>query len=198
VVWRHLAMTSSAVDAPIYACTRVESAFGGKHETSLRQTRNRRHGAGVSKRRVDYRLTARIARDFRVGPCWQASWRSSVQWWSPVGSGRQVEAVQPAAEVPVEPAVGDGDGERRATWCCRSAGARAAGPGLGGGDRRRTARRVPRRAVKGRGRLLENFSCRGCTRRPMGHPPGPTTCTAVRGVPPLHEKGVSPQRTTKR
>jgi hypothetical protein len=28
--------------------------------------------------------------------------------------------------------------------------------------------------------------------------PGPTTCTAVRGAPPLHEKGVSPQRTTKR
>jgi hypothetical protein len=44
----------------------------------------------------------------------------------------------------------------------------------------------------------KNFSCRGCTRRPMGHPPGPTTCTAVRGAPPLHEKGVGPQRTTKR
>jgi hypothetical protein len=44
----------------------------------------------------------------------------------------------------------------------------------------------------------KNFSCRGCTRRPMGHPPGPTTSTAVRGAPPLEEKGVSPQRTTKR
>src|SRR5450755_3279156 len=31
-----------------------------------------------------------------------------------------------------------------------------------------------------------------------GHPPGPTTCTAVRAAPPLHDKGVSPQRTTKR
>ena len=46
-------------------------------------------------------------------------------------------------------------------------------------------------------RYLANFSCRGCTRRPMGHPPGPTTCTAVRGGPPLHEKGVSPQRIAK-
>jgi hypothetical protein len=43
----------------------------------------------------------------------------------------------------------------------------------------------------------KNFSCPGCIRRPMGHPPGPTTCTAVRGAPPLREKVVSPQRTTK-
>jgi hypothetical protein len=43
----------------------------------------------------------------------------------------------------------------------------------------------------------KNFSFRGCIRRPMGHTPGPTTCTAVRGAPPLHEKVVSSQRTTK-
>lgn len=43
----------------------------------------------------------------------------------------------------------------------------------------------------------KNFSFRGCIRRPMGHPPGPTTCTAVRGAPPLRKKVVSSQRTTK-
>ena len=42
-----------------------------------------------------------------------------------------------------------------------------------------------------------NFSFRGCIRRPMGHPPGPTTWTAVRGAPPLRKKVVSSQRTTK-
>src|SRR6266498_2990365 len=67
----------------------------------------------------------------------------------------------------------------------------------------RVARRRPgeRRRARRRSGLADdekNFSFRGCTRRPMGHPPGPTTCTAVRGAPPLHEKGVSPQRTTKR
>jgi hypothetical protein len=41
-------------------------------------------------------------------------------------------------------------------------------------------------------------SCRGCTRTPMPHPPGPTMWTAVLGAPPLHEKGVGPQRTAKR
>jgi hypothetical protein len=51
------------------------------------------------------------------------------------------------------------------------------------------------RALPAKGK---NFSFRGCIRRPMGHPPGPTTCTAVRGAPTLHEKGVNPQRTTKR
>src|SRR6266851_7883491 len=50
------------------------------------------------------------------------------------------------------------------------------------------------RALPAKGK---NFSFRGCIRRPMGHPPGPTTCTAVRGAPPLHEKVVSPQRTIK-
>jgi hypothetical protein len=43
----------------------------------------------------------------------------------------------------------------------------------------------------------KNFSFRGCIRRPMGHPPGPTTCTAVCGAPPLRKKVVSSQRTTK-
>ena len=43
----------------------------------------------------------------------------------------------------------------------------------------------------------KDFSFRGCIRRPMGHPPGPTTCTAVRGAPPLRKKVVSTQRTTK-
>jgi hypothetical protein len=50
------------------------------------------------------------------------------------------------------------------------------------------------RALPAKGK---NFSFRGCIRRPMGHPPGPTTCTAVRGAAPLREKVVSPQRTTK-
>jgi hypothetical protein len=43
----------------------------------------------------------------------------------------------------------------------------------------------------------KNFSFRGCVRRPMGHPPGPTTSTAARGAPPLRRKVVSSQRTTK-
>jgi hypothetical protein len=43
----------------------------------------------------------------------------------------------------------------------------------------------------------KNFSFRGCIRRPLGHPPGPTTCTAVRGAPPLREKVVRSQRTTR-
>jgi GAF domain-containing protein len=38
---------------------------------------------------------------------------------------------------------------------------------------------------------------RDVVRRPMGHPPGPTTCTAVRGARPLRKKVVSSQRTTK-
>jgi hypothetical protein len=38
---------------------------------------------------------------------------------------------------------------------------------------------------------------RDVIRRPMGHPPGPTTCTAVRGARPLRKKVVSSQRTTK-
>src|SRR6185437_15858224 len=46
-------------------------------------------------------------------------------------------------------------------------------------------------------RVFSWFSFRGCIRRPMGHPPGPTTCTAVRGAPPLRKKVVSSQRTTK-
>jgi hypothetical protein len=50
------------------------------------------------------------------------------------------------------------------------------------------------RALPAKGK---NFSFRGCIRRPMGHPPGPTTCTAVRGAPPLRKKIVSSQRTTK-
>ena len=66
----------------------------------------------------------------------------------------------------------------------------------------RVARRPPgewrrarrRSGLAGKGK---NFSFRGCIRRPMGHPPGPTTCTAVRGAPPLRKKVVSSQRTTK-
>jgi hypothetical protein len=50
------------------------------------------------------------------------------------------------------------------------------------------------RALPAKGK---NFSFRGCIRRPMGHPPGPTTCTAVRDAPPLRKKVVSSQRTTK-
>jgi len=63
----------------------------------------------------------------------------------------------------------------------------------------RVARRPPgewrrARALPANG---ENFSFRGCIRRLMGHPPGPTTCTAVRGAPPLRQKVVNSQRTTK-
>jgi hypothetical protein len=47
-------------------------------------------------------------------------------------------------------------------------------------------RMAARSGLAGKG---ENFSFRGCIRRPMGHPPGPTTCTAVRGAPPLRKKG---------
>ena len=43
----------------------------------------------------------------------------------------------------------------------------------------------------------KNLLFRGCIRRPMGHLPGPTTCTAVRGAPPLRKKVVSSQRPTK-
>jgi hypothetical protein len=43
----------------------------------------------------------------------------------------------------------------------------------------------------------KNFSFRGCIRRPMGHPPGPATCTAVRGARPRRKKVVSSQRMTK-
>ena len=50
------------------------------------------------------------------------------------------------------------------------------------------------RALPAKGK---NSSFRGCIRRPMGHPPGPTTSTAVRGAPPLRKKVVSSQRTTK-
>jgi hypothetical protein len=44
---------------------------------------------------------------------------------------------------------------------------------------------------------------RGCAREyeryghRQGNPPGPTTCTAVRGAPPFRKKVVSSQRTTK-
>jgi hypothetical protein len=83
---------------------------------------------------------------------------------------------------------------------------------LGYGDRQasvwrawpsaRVARRPPGnggaldgvRALPAKGK---NFSFRGCIRRSMGHPPGPTTCTAVRGAPPLRKKVVNSQRTTK-
>jgi hypothetical protein len=50
------------------------------------------------------------------------------------------------------------------------------------------------RALPAKGK---NFSPRGCIRRPMGHPPWSTTCTAVRGAPPLRKKVVNSQRTTK-
>jgi hypothetical protein len=41
------------------------------------------------------------------------------------------------------------------------------------------------RALPAKGK---NVWFRGCIRRPMGHPPGPTPRTAVRGAPPLREK----------
>ena len=109
--------------------------------------------------------------------------------------------------------------------CGGTAGPRSGRPGRGGvgpfawvpadlgyGDRQasvwrawpsaRVARRPPgewrrarrRSGLAGKGK---NFSFRGCIRRPMGHPPGPTTCTAVRGAPPLRKKVVNSQRTTK-
>ncbi len=90
-------------------------------------------------------------------------------------------------------------------WCCRGSmlagvgGARdedlvgAAGwPGHDLGDPGGTLDGV--RALPAKGK---DFSFRGCIGRPMGHPPGPTTCTAVRGAPPLRKKVVSSQRMTK-
>ncbi len=58
----------------------------------------------------------------------------------------------------------------------------------------RVARRRPgeRRRARRRSGLADeekNFSCRGCTRRPMGHPPGSTTCTAVRGQAAASREG---------
>jgi hypothetical protein len=38
---------------------------------------------------------------------------------------------------------------------------------------------------------VKNFSLRGCIRRPIGDPPGPT----YRRTPPLREEVVRPQRT---
>jgi hypothetical protein len=43
----------------------------------------------------------------------------------------------------------------------------------------------------------EELSFRGCIRRPMGHPPGPTTCIAVRGAPPVRKKVVSGRQTQR-
>ena len=37
--------------------------------------------------------------------------------------------------------------------------------------------------------LMNIRAFRGCIRRPMGHPPGPTTYTAVRGAPPPSQEG---------
>ena len=56
----------------------------------------------------------------------------------------------------------------------------------------RRARRRSGLAGKGKELLVPR-----CIRRPMAHPPGPTTCTAVRGAPPLRKKVVNSQRTTK-
>jgi hypothetical protein len=58
-------------------------------------------------------------------------------------------------------------------------------------------RMAARSTASGPCRQGKYFSFRGCIRGPMGHPPGPTTCTAVRGAPPLRKKVVSSQRTTK-
>jgi hypothetical protein len=70
-------------------------------------------------------------------------------------------------------------GVRLASLAQHSRGATTSG-------RRRCARR--RSGLAGKGK---NVWFRGCIRRPMGHPPGPTTRTAVRGAPPLREKLVS-------
>lgn len=65
-----------------------------------------------------------------------------------------------------------------------SAAQHSRGPTTSG--RWRRARRRSGLADKG-----QDFWFRGCIRRPMGHPPGPPTRTALRGAPPLREKLVS-------
>ena len=57
-----------------------------------------------------------------------------------------------------------------------------------------TGRMAARSGLAGKG---ETSRFRGCIRRPMGHPPGPTTCTAARGAPSLRKNVVNSQRTTK-
>jgi hypothetical protein len=61
-----------------------------------------------------------------------------------------------------------------------------------------SGRMAARSTAFGPGRQRERTSRpRGCIRRPMGHPPWSTTCTAVRGASPLRKKVVNSQRTTK-
>jgi hypothetical protein len=96
--------------------------------------------------------------------------------------------VGPFAWVPADLGYGGREARRSSIW--------RASPSA------RVARRPPKnggaldgvRALPAKGK---NFSFRGCIRRPMGHPPGPTTCTAAGGAPPLRKKVVSSQRTTK-
>lgn len=75
---------------------------------------------------------------------------------------------------------------RLASLAQRSRGATASG-------RWRRARQRSGLADKGK-----NFWFRGCICWPMGHQPGPTTRTAVRGAPPLREKLVSSSGRQKR
>ena len=122
-----------------------------------------------------------------AGRCRRRTGRGSGRCGGTAGprSGRPGRGgVGPFAWVPADLGYGGREARRSSTW--------RASPSA------RVARRPPgewRRARRRSG--LENFSFRGCIRRPMGHPPGPTTCTAVRGAPPLRKKVVSSQRTTK-
>jgi hypothetical protein len=96
--------------------------------------------------------------------------------------------VGPFAWVPADLGYGGHEARRSSIWRA-SPSARVA--------RRPPGRMAARSTAFGPCRQGKNFSFRGCIRRPMGHPPGPTTWTAVRGAPPLRKKVVSSQRTTK-
>ena len=89
------------------------------------------------------------------------------------------DGVGPFAWVPADFELRRPSSVRLVSSARRSRGATTSG-------RWRPARRRSGLAGKGKERLV-----RGCIRRPMGHPPGPTTRTAVRGAPALREKLVS-------
>ncbi len=126
-----------------------------------------------------------------AGRCRRRTGRGSGRCGGTAGprSGRPGRGgVGPFAWVPADWGYGGREARRSSIWRASPSARVARRPP---GEWRRARRRS---GLAGKGK---NFSFRGCTRRPMGHPPGPTTCTAVRGAPPLRKKVVSSQRTTK-
>jgi len=95
--------------------------------------------------------------------------------------------VGPFAWVPADLGYGGREARRSSIWRASPSARVARRPP---GEWRRARRRS---GLAGRGKelLVPRLL------RPMGHPPGPTTCTAVRGAPPLRNKVVSSQRTTR-